>query len=305
MSAQPPPAPLLAASADPASNLPAQKVGAGDLLSISVADCPELSRNFRISSDGTLPLPLLKHRLHVAGEYPSAIEQELSDELIREQILVSPIVSVSVAEYRSVPVSVVGAVRHPVIFQAVGEVTLLDALARADGLGPDAGPEILVGKRLQNPDGTSKDLLRRIPVKGLLDGADPSLNIGLSGGEEIRVPEAGKVYVVGNVKKSGAFAIEDGGDTTTVLKMIALSEGLLPFASKTAYIYRREGGAHLQNEIPIQLSEIMDRKAPDVTLQPDDILYIPDNKHRRMTMTTLDRLAGFGAATTSGVLIFH
>ena len=118
------------------------------------------------------------------------------------------------------------------------------------------------------------------------------------------MPEAGRVYVIGNVKKSGAFPIQDGRDTT-VLKALAVSEGLLPYSMNEAYIYRREAGKSGRDEIPIQLSQIMNRKAPDVVLKSDDILYIPDNKHRRMAMTTLEKIAGFGSATASGVLIFH
>ncbi|MGA8027661.1 MAG: polysaccharide biosynthesis/export family protein [Bryobacteraceae bacterium] len=303
------PAPAVVPSlSNPESNLPTQKIGPDDLLSVAVADCPELTRNFRVAADGTLALPLLNARINVAGKIPSEIEMQIAEALVKDQILVRPVVSVSVAEYRSVPVSVLGAVRRPITFQAVGEVTLLDALTKAEGLTPEAGPEILVSRH-HSQDGApaqqgTSGLVQRIPVKGLLDEADPSLNIRLYGGEEIRVPQAGRVYVIGNVKKSGAFPIQDSGDTT-VLKVLALSEGLLPYSTTDAYIYRREAGKAGRDEIPIQLSQIMNRKAPDVPLKADDILYIPDNKHRRMTMTALERIAGFGTATASGLLIFH
>ncbi len=291
------------APSSPDATLPAQKIGPNDLLWVSVADCPDLTRNFRVSSTGTLALPLLRERLNVAGKYPSEIETQITDALVKNQILVSPVVTVSVAEYRSVPVSVLGAVKKPIMFQAVGPVTLLDALTKAEGLTQEAGPEILVSKA-RAEDGESIGLLERIPVKGLIDEANPLLNIRLYGGEEIRVPPAGRVYVVGNVKKSGSFPISDGNDTS-VLKVIALSEGLLPYTSKEAFIYRREAGKDSRDEIPVELSRILDRKAPDVQMQANDILYIPDNKGRKMTMQALDRLAGFGTSTASGVLIFH
>jgi polysaccharide export outer membrane protein len=282
-------------------NLPAQKVGPDDLLSLSVVDCPELTRNFRVAADGTLSLPLLSERIEVAGKYPADIEAEIAGALVKNEILVRPIVSVSVAEYRSVPVSVLGAVRHPITFQAVGGVTLLDALTRADGLSADAGTEILVSRPR---DAAGAGLIQRIPVRGLIEEANPELNIRLYGGEEVRVPPAGRVYVIGNVKRSGAYPIQDSGDTT-VLKVLALSEGLMPYSTNQAYIYRREAGKAGRDEIPIELSQIMSRKAPDVPLKADDILYIPDNKHKRMTVTALERIAGFGTATASGLLIFH
>ena len=281
--------------------MPTQRVGPDDLLTISVADCPELTRNFRVLGNGTLVLPLLKQRIPVADKYPEQIEAEISAALVKEQLLVQPVVSVSVAEYRSIPVSVMGAVRHPITFQAAGEVTLLDALTRADGLSQDAGPEILVSRT--RPSGSTGTLVRRIPVKGLVDEADPSLNIRLYGGEEIRVPAAGRVYVIGNVKRSGAFPVQDGSDTS-VLKVIALSEGLLPYTNKEAYIYRREAGKGNRNEIPIELSQIMKRKAPDVPLLPNDILYIPDSSGRKLSAETAKALTGFGISTMSGLLIW-
>ena len=284
-------------------NLPAQKVGPNDLLSVSVADCPELTRNFRVSADGTLSMPLLNDPIQVAGKNPAEIEAEIAGALVKDQILVRPVVSVFVAEYRSVPVSVLGAVRHPITFQAVGGVTLLDALTKADGLSADAGPEILISRPHGEAAGTP-GLVQRISVKELTEEANPALNITLYGGEEVRVPPAGRVYVIGNVKRSGAYPIQDSGDTT-VLKVLALSEGLMPYSTKEAYIYRREAGKGGRNEIPIQLTQIMSRKAPDVPLKADDILYIPDDKHRRLTVTTLERIAGFGTATASGLLIFH
>jgi protein involved in polysaccharide export with SLBB domain len=86
--------------------------------------------------------------------------------------------------------------------------------------------------------------------------------------------------------------------------MVALSEGLMPFSQKIAYIVRRRDGETPQ-EIPIELAQIMERKSPDVTLETGDILYVPDNKTRRSTMGILDRVAGFGSATASGLVIWH
>jgi len=118
------------------------------------------------------------------------------------------------------------------------------------------------------------------------------------------VPEAGKVFVVGNVRRPGAFAVQDTSDTT-VLKVLALAEGLSPFADKVAFIYRQTAGSGAKTEIPIELTKIMDRKTPDIPLEANDILYIPDNKGRRMTVTALERLAGFGSSTASGLLIWR
>lgn len=286
------------------ANLPALPVGPEDLIAVSVYGSQELSRTLRVSQDGHIRMPMLKAAVSVLGLMPSAIETVIAQALVSEHVLVDPAVTVTIVEYRSHPISVSGSVRRPITFQAYGNVTVLDALARAEGLAPDAGPEILVSRMQRDDTGTLRSLVQRIPVRSLIDAADPELNLKLRGGEEIRVPEAGKVFVLGNVKKPGAFPVDDANDTT-VLKMLALSEGLMSFTGKVAYIYRREGGpGGKKNEIEIPLQKIVHRKAPDVTLEANDILYIPDNSGRRTTAAVLDRIAGFGASTASGVLIY-
>ncbi len=284
--------------------LSVQKVGPDDLLSISVANSPELTRNFRVSDDGTLALPMLRKRLAVAGKDTPEIEDEIATELAAEQILVQPVVSVSVAEMRSRPVSVLGAVHHPITFQATGNLTLMDAIARADGLSDLAGSDILLTRLREPGDMASGSLVERIPVHRLIEEADPSVNVRIYGGEQIRVPFAGRVYVLGNVKKSGAYPIQDN-DQLTVMKVLAESEGLSPYSKKDAFIFRKELGKTDRNEITVPIHDILNRKAPDVNLQANDILYVPDNRTKRVTEQTIVRVLSFGIGTASGYLIFH
>ncbi|MDQ6704747.1 MAG: polysaccharide biosynthesis/export family protein [Acidobacteriota bacterium] len=288
--------PAPAASDAGGPNLPAQRIGADDLLALSVYASPEFTRTLRVGTDGNIRLPMLKQRIEAQGLLPGDLESVIADALRQERLVVDPFVTVTMVEYHSRPISVAGAVRKPITFQAVGSVTLLDAISRAEGFSPEAGGEILVSR--------PGALMQRIAVKGLIDAADPDLNIKLTGGEEIRVPDMGRVFVAGNVRKPGSFLVHDSEDTT-VIKVIALAEGLEPFASKQAFIYRPDDATHGKKEITIELSKIMSRKSPDVFLQAKDILYIPDNTGRRLTVNTIERLAGFGASTASGVLVFH
>jgi polysaccharide export outer membrane protein len=117
-----------------------------------------------------------------------------------------------------------------------------------------------------------------------------------------KAPEAGEVLIAGNVKTPGTFVVKDGGETT-VLTMLAMAEGLTPFSAKQAFIYRRDASGS-KNEIPIDLGRIMDRKSPDVTLLPTDVLYIPDNRGRRLDMATLERILMFGATAGPTALMY-
>lgn len=285
------------------SNLPAQKIGPNDLIAVSVYDSQELTRSVRVSSEGMIRLPMVKKHIKAEGLMPSELENAIAAELKAEELLVEPIVTVTMMEYHSHPISVAGAVKNPITFQATAPVTLLDAITRAGGLAQDAGLEILVS-RAKKIAGEDKPLVmtQRIPVKGLINGADPEMNILLTGGEEVRVPEIGKVFVVGQVKKPGAFPIQDSSETT-VLQMLALAEGLQGISTDQAFIYRREASGS-KNEIPVNLKSIMLRKSPDVPLMANDIFYIPENHGKKMGLAALEKVLLFGTSAGATALSY-
>jgi len=294
-----------AASMNASSDLPIQRIGNDDLVGITVYDSPELTRTARVDPAGEIRLPMLRQPIKAKGLFPAELEKSIASALIEEHLLIEPVVTVTVVEYRSRPISVVGAVRNPVTFQATGPVTLIDAISQAGGLTENAGPEILVSQKPADGDLNETALVRRIPVRGLINAVDPSLNLALQGGEVVRVPEAGKFYVLGNVHKPGAFSITDGSEST-VLKALALSEGQDHFTGHIAYIYRSEVASGGRHEIPIELKKIMDRKAPDVPLLPNDILYLPEANGRKAFLTALDRLSGIGATVgTTLIYVYH
>jgi polysaccharide export outer membrane protein len=282
-------------------NLPTEKIGKDDLIGITVYDAPELTRTVRVGDDGDIRLPMVKEHIPASGLFPADLEIAIAKVLIGENVLVDPIVTVSVVEYRSRPITVVGAVKNPVTFQATGTVTLLDAISQAQGLTENAGSEILVSRSVPGASDKSVTLVQRIPVHGLIGGEDPALNLHLEGGEEIRIPEAGRVFVVGNVKKPGAFYITDGSESS-VMKALALSEGLDTFSAHRAYIYRLEGGSGGRNEIPIELKKMMDRKSPDVALIANDILYVPSASGLKASMKVLETSIAVGAGLGSAAI---
>ncbi len=282
----------------PNSNLPLQQVGAEDLLALQVYDAPEFSRSVRVSAEGTIRLPMLKNTIRVQGLLPNEIEVLIGEALKREQLFVDPFVVVNVIEYHSRPISVMGAVHTPTILQAVGNVTLLDALARAGGLvQTQAGPEIIVTK----PNGdTNTHSIQRIPVKALLAGTDPELNLKLTGGEDIRVPDVGTFVVAGNVTKPGPYPILDGA-ANNVTTAIAQAGGTIQYYSHVVYLYRPDdkGVAH---EIKVELGKIQKRQVPDITLQAKDVLYVPDSSRRRITQEAVTALTSVGQGATTAMI---
>src|SRR5580692_5901748 len=119
-------------------------IGNGDFLSIEVFDVKELSRDVRVSQTGTIGLPLVPVRLHVAGLTEIQAQQKITEVLEADGLVSHPEVNVTVKERKSKPITVVGAVAHPLVYQADREVTLLEVLAEAGGLANDAGDEVIV-----------------------------------------------------------------------------------------------------------------------------------------------------------------
>ncbi len=169
-------------------------------------------------------------------------------------------------------ITVVGDVKIPGQFNIDGQITLLEALAKAGWITPAAGPELL----LTVP---GSDTPRKINIEQLQTSQDPAINVPLKGGEIINVPDAPKIQVIGNVARPYAVPIRKPSDAT-VLKVVAGVEGLTQYYAKTAYIYRKdEQGA--TREIAVPLKDIMNRKAQDVPLMADDVLFIPGDNGLR------------------------
>jgi polysaccharide export outer membrane protein len=283
------------------SNLSQERLGREDLISITVYDSPELTRNVRIGADGNIRLPMVRQRIPAAGSVPAELENAITAALVDEHVLVNPVVTVSVVEYHSRPITVVGAVKSPTTFQAAGRVTLLEAIVRAGGLADNAGLEILVSHPPSMTDGTAVGLTERISVHDVMDVSNPASTMALEGGENIRVLDGGRIFVVGNVKHPGPLPLADGS-ASTVLKAVTLSGGLDSFSSHKAYIYRAEADGR-NSQIPIEINRIMTFKSPDVPLKSNDMLYVPSATGQRMSAKALGMTMGIGLGIAT-ILIY-
>jgi polysaccharide export outer membrane protein len=244
---------------------------------------------------------MVRQHIHAAGLIPDELEKAITAALVDEQVMVNPIVMVTVVENHSQAITVVGAVKNPTTFQAGGAVTLLEAIIRAGGISDVAGSDILVSHQTPSSNG-SIAMTERIPVRSLMDPSDPASSLLLEGGEIIRVPLGGRIFIVGNVKHPGPLQIAEGSDNT-VLKDITLAGGLDSFTSHTAYIYRVEAGTGRNDRIPIQIKKIMTFKAPDVPLYANDMVYVPNATGQRLSAKALEWSLGIGLGI-AGILIY-
>src|SRR6516162_9759644 len=112
-------------------------VGGSDVLLITSYDQADLSGKFTVEADGTFTFPLIG-RFHAGGLTLRAIEQGLKDRLREERYFKNPQITVAVEQYRSQKVFIVGEVRSPGPYTLSGNITLVEALARAGSTLPTA-----------------------------------------------------------------------------------------------------------------------------------------------------------------------
>lgn len=196
-------------------------VGSQDVLTITVFGEAELSGRYTVEQDGTFTFPQIG-RIKAGGLTLRALEQELKTKLA-DGYLKNPQVAVAIETYRSQRFLVMGEVRSPGEYQLQGEMTLLAALARAGSTTPSAAREATIVRPKRNPKpGEDPSEIIRVNLAELQAG-NVSLNVTLQDGDTINVPKAQSVFVSGQVKTPGAYAVDPD---TTVLQVISLAGGL-------------------------------------------------------------------------------
>jgi polysaccharide biosynthesis/export protein len=126
-------------------------IGSGDVLTIEVFDVPELTRDLRVSQTGSIGIPLVPVRLHVSGLTEIQAAAKISEVLQANGLVSHPVVSVAVKEKKSKPITVVGAVMHPMVYQADRQVTLIEVLAEAGGIANDASDTVIISRPETDP----------------------------------------------------------------------------------------------------------------------------------------------------------
>lgn len=287
-------------------------IGSGDVLRVDVFDVPDLSRDVRVGETGLISMPLIPDRIAVAGCTPFQLEGKIEKLLQVNGLVMHPQVSVMVKEQNSEPISVVGAVRHPLVYHEFRSTTLLEVLANADGISDDAGNSIIItrpktsttecGEADPPAESSGETQTITIRVSDLLQSGDPAFNIPVYGGDVITVPRAGIVYVAGAVVTPGGYTLNYAGEAINTMKIIALAHGLVGTAkANSAVILRRDPATGKTKQIDVKLKKIMDRKAPDVVLYANDVLYVPNSGAKKALYKAGDAAVGI----TSGLIILR
>src|SRR5229473_2276353 len=270
-------------------------LGPDDQLDISGPELSDLSNKpVRIDGEGDVEVPLAG-RVHVAGLTVQQTERDL-DKVLTKYIR-NPQVVVNVAEVRSQPVSVLGAVNSPGVHQVQGHKTVLEMLASAGGVRQDAGYSIRITRQLEwgciplpaaQLDPSGKFSVAEVNLRKIMDAKAPEENIQIFPHDVISVPKAEMVYVIGEVHRSGGFVLGEH-QSISVLQALSLAEGLNGTAdARHARILRLKRDADQREEMPVDVKDVLNGKKPDVPLLGDDILFIPGSTGKKAALRTLE-----------------
>ncbi|HEX4487532.1 MAG TPA: polysaccharide biosynthesis/export family protein [Terriglobales bacterium] len=254
------------------------EISSGDLLDLNFFDTPELSTKARVDERGHVTLPL-GGELSLAGMTAARAGEAIEVHFRQSDILKDPHVAVTVLEYATQGVTVLGEVRNPGIYPLLGPHSLLDLISAAGGLTPNAGKAVTITHRAnpEHPEVVSLDSKASV---------NADLNPDIEPRDTIMVAHAGVVYVVGDVGKPGGFLIETN-DHLTVLQAIALAQGTNKTAAlNRARLIRKTSTERL--ELPMPLKKILSSQAEDPMLLDGDILFVPSSQEKNFAYRSME-----------------
>jgi polysaccharide export outer membrane protein len=268
------------------------RLGAGDLVEVGVYNVPELSTKARIGNSGDVYLPLIDY-VHVAGLTVEEAQLLIQKRLEDGGFVHGAHVTIFLDESASQGVTILGEVAKPGIYPVMGERKLFDFLSAAGGFTPSAGRKVSIIRQHSQEAPISVTLPRNL-------ADDLQDDVEILPGDTISVPRAPIVYVVGDVGRPAGLLVDNG--SLTVLQALALAGGTNHTAKMSGVrIIRRSPEGMTETRLP--LKKMLEAKAPDVTLQADDILFVPLSGVRVAAAQSMN--AAISAATGLAVIAAH
>jgi polysaccharide export outer membrane protein len=270
-------------------------LGPDDQIVIRALDAEEISdKPVLIGTNGNISLPLIG-RVQAAGLTVEEIELELGNRL--KKYLREPQVSVTVVEFRSQPVSVLGAVSNPGVRQLRGRKTLFEVLSEA-GLRNDAGTSVRITRKIEHGplplegavnDPTGQFSVAEVGLREILEARNPVLNIEVKPHDTVLVSQANAnmIYVVGEVVRSGAFTFGQQ-ERVSVLSAVSLAGGLGRTSKpEKAKILREAADSPKRIEIAVNIKRMMLGEDEDLLMRPNDVLVVPSSSRKAFTTYVL------------------
>lgn len=248
------------------------RLGPKDLLEIKVIEVPDVNGERRVGDDGSIDLPMVG-KVPVSGLTASEVADRIEAVLTAKYVNRAN-VSVVIKDYANKPVSIIGAVQRPGSLNIAGRWDLLQAIAAAGGLAPNAGRKIYVLRRGEN--GLSDRL--EIDRDELFLRSSERWNVPIYPSDVVNIPPRTtvKIFCVGEVRSPGALEL-DSDDRITLLSVIAKAGGFTSRAAKGNIRIKRRGADRKDVELTADYSRIVSGKDPDMELMADDVVIVKES----------------------------
>ena len=266
-------------------------IGPGDLVHVQVLDTPELEQQSRVGDAGTIDL-IIGGDVKIAGLTPAASARAIETVLRDKNLLLRPRVLVTVVDYATQKVSVIGEVKAPGAYPIGTTRSVLQVLALAGGISELADRKILVQRA---------GSMQKVPYF-ISNEADTAADtaVQVNPGDTIIVPRAALTYALGDLKLPGGYTMTNNDGKLTVLELVARAGGTNRTASEAhAKLIRKTAAGYV--EMPLPLKDIQNGKKPDFALQPNDIVYVPFSYRKNLVLNTSGVVA---SAASSAVYRF-
>lgn len=260
----------------------------GDIVEVSVFGIKELKElTGAIDALNKVSLPLVGN-VKIGGLTIPEAKKVLTDEF--KEYVENPQVSLIIKEYHGYRVSVLGEVNKPDVYSLRGTRTVLDGIAMASGLTPEASRTVILTHM-----GPEKRSVTYINLDDLVKRWDLSEDLMLQPGDIIYVPKAKHIYVDGFVKNPSAYPITE---PITVTRAISSAGGMLIDADPSNVAIYRKLNTGKKEIIHVNVNEIRNGREKDVMLKPDDIVVVPSSGLKVFVY----RFFGIGVTPTGGAV---
>ena len=292
-----------------------------DLLDIQVMDVPEVSRTYRVSSNGFLTLPLLPQPIQAAGVTLDDLSHVIATKFHDAGMLNNAQVTVSLKETRYHTVLVSGEVMKPASYPIFGPTHLIDVIVEAGGLAPDAGNSAVImrgdiGLREDEENSARTDAINpsangqsfSLDIRKLIATGVDRNNILLYPGDRVTVQRAALVYLLGAVTRPGGYVLNESRQQITAIKALAEAGDVTNVAKKDKIVILRRDPSNPSEErveIPVNYKAIVKGKIADIRLKPDDILFVPESGRTKALRAAAAAASSIVTNGTTALLIYR
>ena len=265
-------------------------ISEGDLLQVTVFEAEELKREVRVGDRGAIILPLLG-AVQVKGMTTREAAHKV-ESAYRAKYLQDPHVDIFVKEYQGGKITLLGALNNPGTYNYFGRQRLLDVLALGQGLNDKAGRTVQVRRTGDNPQQPTTFL---IDLDEIVVAGNSDLNIPIQRGDVIYVPDMGRVFVDGAVRKPGNYGVRPA---MTVQEAIVEAGGFTTTADEGNIKVVRKMPEGKREVIQVSINDLRAGSAPELQVKDRDLIFVETNKLEALIyglkLNFFTGLVGFG-----------